>query len=138
MAIALTEKAVVGRRILFTRYSDLGKPDAAKPGIITELIPTQGASLKIRLDGQRYTLNVPVFQCESEDIVILTGDQHQADAALGAFCKDMLIDREFLPAMQARWAVFEWEPEDSEYPWTVSWDASEGDDQAIRIHYLPA
>jgi hypothetical protein len=177
MTSTLTEKAVVGRRILLTRYSDLDKPDAAKPGIITELIPTQGASVKIRLDGQRHTLlvpptyqglryldevlnpvpalpmgrftptaddcggaweGVPVFQCESEDIVILTDDRRRAGAALGAFCKDMLIDLEFLPAMQARWAVFEWEPEDAEYPWTVSWDAVEGDDQAVRIHYLPA
>ncbi|MFD0509400.1 hypothetical protein ACFQ0G_53840 [Streptomyces chiangmaiensis] len=37
-----------------------------------------------------------------------------------------------------RWAVFEWEPEDSECPWTVRWDAVEGDDQAVRIYHLPA
>jgi hypothetical protein len=34
--------------------------------------------------------------------------------------------------------VFEWEPEDAESPWTVSWDAAEGDDQAVHIYYLPA
>jgi hypothetical protein len=81
---------------------------------------------------------VPVFQCESEDIVILTGDQLRATVALDAFCQDMGIDREYLPAMQLRWAVFEWEPEDADYPWTVRWDAAESDAQAIRIHYLPA
>lgn len=81
---------------------------------------------------------VPVVQCESEDIVILTGDQTRAAVALDAFCKDMLIDREYLPVMQSRWAVFEWEPEDAEYPWTVNWDVSEHDDQALRIFHLPA
>jgi hypothetical protein len=81
---------------------------------------------------------VPILQCESEDIVILTDDQARAAVALHAFCQDMLIDREYLPAMQSRWAVFEWEPEDAEIPWTVNWDAAEGDDQALHIYYLPA
>ncbi len=81
---------------------------------------------------------VPIVQCESEDIVILTGDQTRAAVALRAFCKDMGIDRDYLPAMQSRWAVFEWQPEDAEIPWIVSWDAAEGDDQAVQIHFLPA
>lgn len=81
---------------------------------------------------------VPVFQCEFEDIVILTDDQTRAAVALHAFCKDMLIDREYLSAMQSRWAVFEWEPEGAHYPWTVNWDAAEDDDQALHIYYLPA
>jgi hypothetical protein len=60
MASILTEKAVVGRRILFTYYRDLKRPDApAHPGIITGLVPTQGASLKIRLDGKRSSLHSP-------------------------------------------------------------------------------
>jgi hypothetical protein len=177
MTSTLTEKAVVGRRIMFTYYRDLEKPAPPEhPGVITELVPDQGASVRLRLDGKRSSLHVPpdyqglryldevgpvpglpmgrftptaddfggdwegvpVFQCESEDIVILTGDQLRAAVALHAFCQDMGIDREFLPAMQARWAVFEWEPEDADYPWTVRWDAVQGDDQAIRIHYLPA
>jgi hypothetical protein len=33
--------------------------------------------------------------------------------------------------------VFEWQPEGDEYPWVMQF-ADEGDDQAIRIHYLPA
>lgn len=81
---------------------------------------------------------VPVFQLGDDDIVILTADRPRAAAALNAFCQDMYIDREYLPAMQARWAVFEWEPEDAECPWTVRWDATEGDEQAVRIFYLPA
>jgi hypothetical protein len=59
MSSTLTEKAVVGRRILHTRYSDLGKPGAAQPGIITELALNQGGQVKIRLDGQRWTMHVP-------------------------------------------------------------------------------
>jgi hypothetical protein len=83
---------------------------------------------------------VPVLQCESEDIVILTADLDAARAALSAFCKDMYLDLEFLPLdrLEARWAVFEWQPEDAEYPWTVNWDAAECDDQALHIYYLPA
>lgn len=58
MSSTLTEQAVVGRRITLTRYRDL--PDGpAHPGIITALVPTQGASVKIRLDGKRHTLHVP-------------------------------------------------------------------------------
>ena len=81
---------------------------------------------------------VPVCSLESEAIVILTDDQHRAAAALHAFCRDMWIEHEYLPPVQARWAVFEWEPEDSEIPWTVRWDASENDEHAVHIYYLPA
>jgi hypothetical protein len=81
---------------------------------------------------------VPACSLESEDIILLTHDQDRAEAALREFCKDMWIDPEYLPAMQSRWAVFEWEPEDADIPWTIRWDAAEGDDQALRIYYLPA
>jgi hypothetical protein len=40
-------------------------------------------------------------------------------------------------AVRAFWAVFEWQPEDSEMPWIVRWPA-DGEDCAVRIHYLPA
>jgi hypothetical protein len=47
-------KAEVGRRVMFTRYSDLGATDRPeKPGVITGLKPDQGASVRIRLDGDR-------------------------------------------------------------------------------------
>lgn len=60
MTSTVTEQAVVGRRITFTYYRDL-KQDAppAHPGIITGLVPNQGASLRIRLDGRRSTLRIP-------------------------------------------------------------------------------
>lgn len=184
MTVTLTEKAVVGRRVTFTYYRDLDQTDGpAYPGIITGTEPGYNGGLmaRIRLDGKRSNLSIPVgyegityldevtevpdlpmgrfhptvddfgdaweggdgtfvpiLQCESEDIVILTDDRRSAAVALDAFCKDMGIDREYLPAMQPRWAVFEWEPEDAEYPWTVNWDAAEGDDQALHIYYLPA
>lgn len=55
----LTEKAVVGRRVTFTYYRDLKQPDAPEhPGTITGLVPDQGASVRIRLDGTRCSLYV--------------------------------------------------------------------------------
>jgi hypothetical protein len=177
MTDTLTQKAVIGRRVLHTRYSDLGKPDAATPGIITELFLNQGGYVKVRLDGQRWTLNVPVMyqgltyldqvvpvpelpmgrfhptaddfggdwegvpvcQLGDDDIIILTADPDAARAALAAFCKDMYLDFEFisLEGLEGRWAVFEWQPEDAECPWLMDF-AAESDDQAVRIHYLPA
>lgn len=180
MTTTLTEKAVAGRRILFTRYSDLGKPDAAKPGIITELIPAQGASLKIRLDGQRYTLNVPphyegltylddvvpvpelpmgrflpvasdqngfyekagvlvaTVGEEGEDLIVLTTDPVAARAALHEYAEWSGLDLDHIGVgdLRPKWAVFEWEPEDAECPWTINWDVSEGDDQAVHIYHL--
>lgn len=56
----LPATAVVGRRIKFTYYRDLNTADGTEhPGIITGIVPTQGASLKIRLDGRRSSLHVP-------------------------------------------------------------------------------
>jgi hypothetical protein len=184
MTTTIDARAVPGRRVLFTRYSDLDKPNAAKPGIITGLVPTQGASVKIRLDGQRHTLHaqpdyqgltyldevgdvpalpmgrftptvdelegewegVPVCSVsEDGDVIALTDDHQQAVRAISVYRREMagcLYNPDFdgVDASEVRpfWAVFEWQPEDSEMPWTVRWDATEGDDQAIRIHYLPA
>lgn len=175
--LTLAEKAVAGRRVMFTYRRDFQRPDRPEyPGIITELVPSQGASLKIRLDGERSSLyihpdyqgltyldevldavpalpmgrfhptaddfggdweGIPVCSLESEDIVILTSDRTQAAAALAAFCKDTGIDPDYLPEMEDRWAVFEWQPEDSDSPWFMDL-TEQGDDQAIRIHYLPA
>ncbi|WP_328545400.1 hypothetical protein [Streptomyces europaeiscabiei] len=80
---------------------------------------------------------VPVCSLDNEAIVILTADRLRAAGALAAFCKDMGFDREYLPSMEDRWAVFEWQPEDAEIPWFMDL-AEQGDDQAIHIHYLPA
>lgn len=180
----LDARAVPGRRVEFTRYSDLNKPNAAKPGIITGLVPNQGASVRIRLDGQRSTLHVPpdfqgltyldevvpvpelpmgafvptVDQLDGEwedvpvcsvsedgDVIALTTDHDKAVRAMTVYRREMagsLYNPEFdgvdADQVEAHWAVFEWEPEDAEMPWTVRWDASEGDDQAVHIYYLPA
>jgi len=49
-----------GRRIQFTFYRELGRDDATPhPGVITALVPNQGASVKLRLDGHRSNLHVP-------------------------------------------------------------------------------
>lgn len=174
MSTTLTDKAVVGRRIVHD-HAAYGKK---LPGIITRLNDGEAGGFFVRLDGQRSSFfvpakfvdrvtfldqvvdpvpelpmgrfhptvddfggdweGIPVCSLESEDIIILTTDQDRADAALRAFCKDMWIDHEYLPTMQSRWAVFEWEPEDADIPWTVRWDAAEGDDQAVHIYHLPA
>jgi hypothetical protein len=184
MTTTIDARAVPGRRVLFTRYSDLDKPNAAEPGIITGLVPTQGSSVKIRLDGQRSPLHVrPDYQglhyldeigdvpalpmgrftptvdelegewegvpvcsvSEDGDVIALTDDHQQAVRAISVYRREMagcLYNPDFdgvdASEVRAFWAVFEWQPEDSEMPWTVRWDATEGDDQAIRIHYLPA
>jgi hypothetical protein len=80
---------------------------------------------------------VPVCSLDNEAIVILTADRLRAAVALAAFCKDMGFDQEYLPSMEDRWAVFEWQPEDAEIPWFMDL-AEQDDDQAIHIHYLPA
>ena len=182
MAHTLTEKAVVGRRIAFTYYRDLKKPTPPEhPGIITDLVPAQGASVKIRLDGKRSSLHVPpdyqglryldevldavpslpmgrfqptaeqiggtwegvpvcLLESPGEEVVIaLTGDREAARTAVTAYLKANGWDPDYfkdLAGLKAGWAVFDWEPEDADTPWTARWDAAEGDDQAIRIHYL--
>lgn len=57
-------KVEPGRRVMFTRYSDLGKPGRPEtPGVITGLMPEQGASVRLRLDGRRSSLYVrPDFE----------------------------------------------------------------------------
>jgi hypothetical protein len=87
---------------------------------------------------------VPVCLLESpgEEVVIaLTGDREAARTAVTAYLKANGWDPDYfkdLAGLKAGWAVFDWEPEDADTPWMARWDASEGDDQAIRIHYLPA
>ena len=82
---------------------------------------------------------VPVCQLDDEDIVILTGDPDAARAALVAYCKAQDMDPEYgeEEPLQATWGVFEWQPEDAESPWLMTFDAK-GADGAIQIHYLPA
>lgn len=76
---------------------------------------------------------------DGEDLVILTDDRAKAAAAAAAYDAEIGLDLDSVDygALRAKWAVFEWEPEDSESPWTVRW-ASEGDDMAIHLYFLPA
>ncbi|GAA3590951.1 hypothetical protein [Streptomyces osmaniensis] len=183
MSITLTEKAVPGRRIAFTYYRDLKRPNPPEhTGIVTALVPDQGASLKIRLDGKRTSLHsrpdyqglryldevitpvpelpmgpftptvehlggewegVPACLLESatgeEHVIALTDVPELAAAAVVGCLTESGWDPEYidLDRLEPCWAVFEWKPEDSESPWKVRWDAAEGDDHAIRAHYLP-
>lgn len=76
---------------------------------------------------------------DGEDLVIVTDDPEKAREAAAAYDAEIGVDLDFVDyaAIRPKWAVFEWQPEDSESPWTVRW-AAEGDDQAVHIHYLPA
>lgn len=180
MSSAVTEKAVVGRRIELAYGRDLkndGEKATYHPGIITEVYPE---SVWIRLDGTRCNTRartdyeglryldqvVPVpelpmgrFQPtaadmlgvwegvplstigeDGEDLIVLTDDEDKAAKAIAAYAREVGMDLDYLGLQFLRpcWAVFEWEPEDAECPWTVNWGASEGDDQAVHIYYLPA
>lgn len=91
-------------------------------------------------DGATYA-GIPVCEFEDEDIVLLTSDPADARAALLAYFQDQDMDpdhdRHDPDLMELRWVVFEWQPEDAECPWLMTFDA-EGADMAIQIHYLPA
>lgn len=82
-----------------------------------------------------------VLVCEFEegDIAFLTADPDTARAALTAYgtAMDMYLGGSELDHLEARWVVFEWEPEDAECPWFMRF-ADEGDDMAVHVHYLPA
>ena len=77
---------------------------------------------------------------DGEDLILLTDDRDKAVAAAQAYDREVGVhpDSADYDRVRAFWAVFEWEPEDAETPWTVRWDADEGDEKAVRIHYLPA
>ncbi|MFD9004454.1 hypothetical protein ACFV0T_26435 [Streptomyces sp. NPDC059582] len=77
---------------------------------------------------------------EDGELVILTDDLDVAKKVARAYSAEnyLGLDDEDLEAFEPSWAVFTWEPEDAESPWTVNWDAAEGDDHAIRIYRLPA
>lgn len=77
---------------------------------------------------------------DGEDLILLTDDPVKAQAAAAAFDAEVGIDLAAIDyeSMRACWAVFTWEPEDAPSPWTVNWDAAEGDGLAVQIHYLPA
>jgi hypothetical protein len=176
MTSTLTDKAVVGRRIIHDHASRKAK----LPGIITRLNDGFGGGFFIRLDGDRSSILVPTkfvwritfldevvdvpelptgrFQPTSNDLegdwegvplctvsedgalVLLTTDRNKARTAATAYFTEIGVDLDYVnfDYLKLRWAVFEWQPEDAETDWHVRWDASEGDDQAIHLYYLPA
>ncbi|MFI8792633.1 hypothetical protein [Streptomyces sp. NPDC055105] len=78
---------------------------------------------------------------DREDLIVIAEGREKAIAVARAYLDDQAwVDLDYVDFdnIRAHWAVFEWEPEGAESPWTVRWDAAEGDDQAVRIHYLPA
>jgi len=77
---------------------------------------------------------------DGEDYIVVTDDIDKARAAVTAYDEEVGVDTDYVDydRLQAYWAVFTWEPEDAECPWTVRWDAAEGDEQAVHIYYLPA
>ena len=81
---------------------------------------------------------------EDGDLIALTNDHDRAVAAMNVYRRAMggcLYNPEFDTVapdrLKAQWAVFEWQPEDSDLDWLVTW-AAEGDDQAVQLYYLPA
>lgn len=76
---------------------------------------------------------------DGENLVLLTDDPAKARAAATTYLTETGVDLDYVhfDSMRALWVVFAWEPDDSEYPWTWS-DASEDDDQAVHVYYLPA
>jgi hypothetical protein len=78
---------------------------------------------------------------EDGALIVLTDQREKAIAAARAYLDEMgSIDLDWVDFddIRAYWAVFDWEPEDAECPWLVSWDAEQTDDQAVHIFYLPA
>ncbi|MFB7592384.1 hypothetical protein [Streptomyces sp. NPDC056169] len=91
-------------------------------------------------DGTLYA-GIPVCEFEDEDIVLLTPDPTTARAALAAYLDDHGMDPEYHrhhpDCLELRWVVFEWQPEDAECPWLMTFGTG-GADMAVQIHYLPA
>ena len=80
---------------------------------------------------------VPATEFEDGDIVLVTDDRTAALKALTAYAADMGLDLEFHSDMEARWVVFEWQPEDAEYRYFMHF-TTEDADMALPVHYLPA
>jgi len=67
---------------------------------------------------------------DGEDLIVVTDDLAKARAAVTDYADWTGLDPDYvdLEDLRAKWAVFTWEPEDAECPWTVNWYAAEGDD----------
>lgn len=79
---------------------------------------------------------------DGEDLILIVGpgQQEKAIAAASAYLDSVGVDIHYVnfDAISPHWAVFEWRAEDALSPWSVRWDAAQGDDQAVHIYHLPA
>jgi hypothetical protein len=77
---------------------------------------------------------------DGDEWVFITDDRDKAKAAALAYAEETDVDVDFVDfgALEPKWAAFEWEPEESESPWVVHWDAQESDDHAVHVFYLIA
>ncbi|MFK0288300.1 hypothetical protein ACIQVL_48690 [Streptomyces sp. NPDC090499] len=77
---------------------------------------------------------------DGEALIVITDDLAKARAAAVAWAEETDLDVDYLglDRFEAQWAVFEWMPEDAEYPWIFREDVSPDEDQAVHIYYLPA
>jgi hypothetical protein len=72
-------------------------------------------------------------------LVMVTADPVKAVTAANERLLDMgAYGDATTEQLRSGWAVFEWQPEDAEHDWFMDFSAEEGDDHAVRIHYLPA
>lgn len=140
------DKASLWIRLDGKRYNLAARPDYEGLRYLDEVVAVpelpMGRFTPTADDLEGVWAGVPVCSIgEDGDLILLTGGREKAIAAVRSYLDDQAwVDLDYVDFddIRAHWAVFEWEPEDAECPWTVNWDAAEGDDQAIRIHYLHA
>lgn len=77
---------------------------------------------------------------DGEDIVVITSDLDEARAAVTEYAQWAGYDPDYmnLDALHPYMALFTWEREDAECPWTVSFADRIADNQAVHIYYLPS
>jgi hypothetical protein len=82
--------------------------------------------------------SVPLAVVNGNDLIVFTADPDAATTAASAFLPDMGFDPSTVDwsTLESRWAVFEWPEDPNSLAWTFAW-GSEGDDQAVAVHYLP-
>ncbi|MFE9855574.1 hypothetical protein [Streptomyces sp. NPDC005780] len=125
------------------RYPVACRPDYEWIRYLDDVVPVpdlpMGRFTPTAADFDGRYASIPVVQFEEGEIVLLTADNIKAGEALAEFAADMQIAPDYAdPAdLVLRWVVFEWQPEDAECPWLMSFADADAD-HAIHIHYLPA